>query len=294
MTDTAAPAAAPASPQPSEQQPPQTTQPQSKPEQKEIRMLKAKVNGREELVSEEALLRNYQKLQSAEQKMAEATKKQKEIDAFYEALEHDPETALARSKLPAEKKRQLAEKWLTEQLEESLRDPREREMMELQAQLEEYRSKEEKVKQSEAEKQKVETIQKRQAHFQDLFGKAMEQSPLAKNPETAAEALRAMALHYRMAKQQGYEPDPQELAQAVEERYLKGLHAAASSLDGESLVNFLGSDVVKKIRQYDLGRLQVQKAPPQVQQDWQPNKQSASQSSKVNSSDILREARKQR
>jgi hypothetical protein len=271
---------------------------QSTPEQQthaqQKRFFEAKVNGKVEKVSEEQLLRDYQKYRAGEQKLAEASAKQKEIDAFYEALEHDPETALARSKLPAEKKRQLAEKWLTEQLEESLRDPREREMMELQAQLEEYRSKEEKVKQSEAEKQKVEAIQKRQAHFQDLFGKAMEQSPLAKNPETAAEALRAMALHYRMAKQQGYEPDPQELAQAVEERYLKGLHAAASSLDGESLVNFLGSDVVKKIRQYDLGRLQVQKAPPQVQQDWQPNKQSASQSSKVNSSDILREARKQR
>lgn len=286
---------APAAPAPSESSAPaeQNAASQQTPAQQK-RFLEAKVNGKTEKVSEEQLLRDYQKFRAGEERLAAATAKEREIQAFYEALEHDPETALARSKLPAEKKRQLAEKWLTEQLEEQLRDPREREMMELRAQLEEFQSKEEKVKQTEAEKQRVETIQKRQAHFQELFGKAMEQSPLAKNPETAAEALRAMALHYRMAKQQGYEPEPQELAQAVEERYLKGLHAAASSLDGESLVNFLGADVVKKIRQYDLGRLQVQKAPPQVQQDWQPSKQSSPASSKVNSSDILREARKQR
>lgn len=257
------------------------------------RYLEAKVNGKTERVSEEQLLREYQKYRAGDEKLAQATAKERQVQAFYDALENDPETALANSKLPADKKRALAEKWLTEQLEEQLRDPREREMMELRAQLEEFQSKEEKVKQTEAEKEKAQVIQKRQVHFQEVFGKAMELSPLAKSPETAAEALRAMALHYRLAKQQGYEPDPQELAQAVEDKYFKNMYAAASTLDGESLVNFLGADVLKKIRQYDLGKLSSKAAAPQTPASWEPSAPQT-KSDKVNSSDILRQARKQR
>lgn len=261
---------------------------------KEPRYLKTKINGKEELVSEDALLRDYQKYRAGEERLAQATQKEKQIQYFLQQLETDPEAAFKQTGLSKEKKQALAEKWLAEQIEEELRDPRDAEMMEIRARLDAYESKEKQTKeQAEQEAHEHErraTIQKRQEHFKEVFGKAMEMSPLAKDRDTADEALRAMALHYRLAKSQGYEPDPQELAQAVEERHLKNLWAAAQNLDGEDLIKVLGKGVLKKLRAYDLAQWDKPAQAPATAADWQPRGESG-KSKKTSLEDIRKMAR---
>ncbi|MDQ3231264.1 MAG: hypothetical protein M3Q07_05535 [Pseudobdellovibrionaceae bacterium] len=268
------------------------------PAQKEAkRFLTAKVNGKEELISEEQLLRDYQKYRSGDERLAQATQKEKQIQSFMQQLETDPDAAFKQTGLSKEKKKELAERWLTEQLEEELRDPREAELMELKAKIEGYEGKEKQTKEeAEQESQqaaRVEAVQKRQAHFQETFSKALELSPLSENPETAAEALRGMALHYRLAKSQGYEPDPQELASVVEERSLRSMRSAVSSLDGEALVKVLGKDIIKKLRQYDMAQLGISKGPeaPATESDWSPSEPRRKEKF-TSTSDMIREARR--
>jgi hypothetical protein len=264
---------------------------------KEPRYLKAKVHGKEELVSEDQLIRDYQKYRAGEERLQAASQKEKQIQSFLEQLETDPEAALNQKGLSREKKKELAERWLMEQIEEEMRDPREAELMELKQQLAQYETKEKQTKeeaeQEAYEKERTAAIQKRQAHLQETFGKAMEMSPLAKDPETAGDALRSMALHYRLAKQAGYEPDPQELAQVVEERHLKSMWAAAQSLDGEALVKVLGKGVLKKLRAYDLAQLERTSQAPATSQEWQP-REGGARSKKSSLEDIRRQAWSQR
>lgn len=271
------------------------------PAQKEPpRFLKAKVNGKEELVTEEALLRDYQKYRAGEERLQQASQKEKQIQGFLQQLESDPEAAFKQTGLSREKKKELAEKWLLEQLEEEMRDPREAELMELKAQLEQYQSKEkqtkEEVEREAFEKEHREAVQKRQEHLKTTFTQAIEISPLASDPDTAMDAIRSMALHYRLAKQSGYEPDPAELAQSVEERHLKSMWAAAQKLDGESLVRLLGKDITKKLRAYDLAQWeQKAQAPAAAKPDeWQSRETSRGVGNKTSLEELHKQVRRNR
>jgi hypothetical protein len=243
--------------------------------QKEKRLLKAKIDGREETVDEETLLRHYQKERTADQKLREAAKMRKEMEAFYEALENDPESILNDPRLPI-KKRDLAMKWLTEQIDEELKqvDPRDQELEEYRKKLEAYEKQEQEAKTKQEQEQYQAIVEKRKEAIATTLTKAMEMSPLSKDPETQAETLREMVLYMRLCRDAGYQVTPEELAQHVEKGRMKSYQSVANQLEGDDLINFLGEAIVNKIRKADLARLQKQReVPPPVQVEpdqWQP------------------------
>jgi hypothetical protein len=240
--------------------------------QAERRKLKAKVNGKEREVYEDDVIRDYQKYASADEKLREAAQKKKDIDAFYERLESDPESILNDPRLPINK-RDLAMKWLTEQIEEELtpQDPREAEFREMQKKLSEYQSKEQRENETKAEQEKRQLVDQRREIIANTLSKAMELSPLSKDPEVAAQTLREMALHMRLCKDAGYDVSPEELASHVEKKNIKTYHTLANRLEGDDLISFLGEDIVQKIRRADLSRIKKAREveAPQVARSWE-------------------------
>lgn len=233
------------------------------------------VNGREESVDEETLIREYQKAKAGDERLAKATALEKQMNQFVTQLRENPAAILSDPRLGVNKQA-LAEAILREQIETELEDPKDREAKTLREKLKAYEEREENEKRTTketAEKaERAEAVSKAQARLQDTFEKAMEQSVLSKNPETAAATIRDMALYYRMARQQGHDVTPEELAAHVERKQLSNLHAAASTLSGEELVSFLGAEVVKKIRAHDLGQLEAKIGKPSTQANdsWAP------------------------
>jgi hypothetical protein len=243
------------------------------PTKKEKRWLEAKINGKTEKVDEETLLREYQKYKAADQKFQEASKAQQSVQQFMKALEENPEAVLNNPNLPLDRKK-LAEKWLYEEIQKELNqsDPRDVKAQELEQELAKYKQKEQEEVEAQKEQEYQQVVNKRKEELGNMFSEAMSKSTLSKNPETAAATLREMALYYRAVKEQtGEAPTVEELASHVEQKYFKGMYNLADSLDGEELVKFLGDQVVKKIRKYDLSRLTKSKEQVPTPYSEQPN-----------------------
>jgi hypothetical protein len=248
----------PATPAPSDSQAP--IQANETPAQKEKRLLEAKVNGKVVKVDEETLLRDYQKYASADEKFRQAAQYNKQLAEFKEAFKKDPEAALEASDLPEDVKVQLAEKWLLKSLEKQMQPQRSKEQEELE-ELKRFKAEVERQKQEEMTKKEKEEFDRAVAQRREAISKTIQDaislSPLAKDPSTSAEVVREMALYMRLCKANGYEVDARELAKHVEQRFRTSHSSLASSLDGQDLIEYLGPDIIKKIRKYDLAQLEA-------------------------------------
>lgn len=247
------------------------------PAQAERRKLKAKVNGQEVDVYEDDIVRDYQKYSSADEKLREAAQKRKEIEAFYERLENDPEGILNDKRLPIDRQK-LAMKWLTEQVEEELAsaDPKDAKLSELERKLAEYQNRDREVEETKAEQEKRQLVESRRELIANTLTKAIELSPLSKDPDTAAATIREMAMHMRICKDAGYDVSPEELARHVEGKSLKSMRSLALNLKGEDLISFLGEDVVMELRRTDLARIKKSREVPKPEtvSEWTPSSSS--------------------
>ena len=229
----------------------------------------------DEKVDLDTLKTERAKYKSAESKFREAAQARKEVESFYDQLQNDPEAVLSDPRLSL-KKRELAEKWLMEEIQASLDEPqdlRDQEMAKIRRELEKYQSQEKQTKEQQEQEEYNTLVNARKEAIATTLSKAMEHSPLSQDPATATETLREMAIYMRLCRDAGYEASPEEIAQHVESRYNKSYQQLANKLDGEQLIQFLGEAVVKKIRQTDLQRLQKQRDQPAPQQadNWQSN-----------------------
>lgn len=226
---------------------------EDKPEPKAPKMRKIKVGDTEEMVDEDEVFKDVQKYKAADKRFREAAEMQKQVEQFMQKLQDDPEAILNDSRVPL-KRRELAEKWLLEDLEREMADPRDLKVQEYEQKLKSYEEREQQEKQAAEEHQHEQKKELKRRELSEAFTKALEATPLSKSPEVSAEALRDMALYLRAARAQGENPDPAELADHVNRKYYKAMHGVASNLDGGELLEFLGADIVKKINKAYLAK----------------------------------------
>ena len=244
---------------------------------KEKRMLETTVNGRKVKVSEDDLLRDYSKYSSADEKFREAAQGRKEIAEFKRRLAEDPESVLNDPDLPIDR-RKMGEKWLMAEIEKEMAPEKSKEqarLEELERENEEYRNRdqEEMTNKEKAEFQKV--VETRREAIAKTFNEALALSPLSKDAGTSAEVVREMASYMRLCKEAGHDVTPQELANHVETRFMNSYKALTENMSGEDLVGFLGTSIINKLRQYDLGQLEARRGNrnPEVAQNWEPSGQ---------------------
>lgn len=232
---------------------------------------KYKIGDQEVSLSDEDIARDYSKWKSADQKFREAAEARKSLESFYEALQKDPEKVLADPRLPVDR-RKLAEKWMLEAVEAELKqsDPRDVKLTEMEQRLKDYEEKERHAAEEAKRAEHEQLVTQRKTEIAKVFEAAIAASPLTKHPESRAALLREMALYTRIAKERGENPSPEEIVDHIHNTRFHQMHTLANSMAGEELIEFLGQDVVQKIRQADLARLRAQRNPPAVHRTSNP------------------------
>lgn len=267
--------------------------PEAKPEPPKPSLKKVKVDGKEELVDEDELLRTYAKAKGAEAKFREASEMKKQVEQFMEAFKKDPLSLLMNEGLPIDRK-SLGEKLLLAELEREMLTPEQRRLQELEGKLKDVESKEEAAKR---EAQERETEQKRELkrnEISQMFSKAMELSQLSKDPETAAIAMRDMAMMLRISKERKFEVGPEELARHAEAKYYKGMRSLAENLEAKDLLDVLGPDIIKKLRKHDLAQLKSNTPQHKTHKDdsWESAEANKGKSTRMDSYEARERARK--
>lgn len=271
---TAAPESTPATP--AEGQQPPAERPAAAPKQKAPQFRKFKTDDGEEVaLSDDDIKREYQKWRGADKKFREAAEARKSVEQFMKALQEDPESVLNDPRLPLNRKK-LAEKWLVQQLESELNppDPRDAKLTEAERRLKEYEEREAKAKAEAEEGEKAKVREQRKAALSDTLAKAMQATHLAAHPESAAAVLREMATYMRAARERDAEVTPEELVQHIHNQRFHQLYTLAHQFEGDELIEFLGEEIVGRIRKADLARLRAQRDKGQTHRtEGQPREQ---------------------
>lgn len=145
--------------------------------------------------------------------------------------------------------------------------PEQIEVQELKAELEKYERMQADHEQKQLEEQKkleeeafTQLVQQQDDAITNSIIKSLEGSDLPQTPETV---MRMGDLMYQ-ALNNGENVDPSDLVQIVKESYHNEFSGLAQAMSGEQLCQMLGEDALKKIRDFDLGRVRKQAPVPQT------------------------------
>lgn len=214
------------------------------------KMRKVIVDGVEEEVDEEETFRNYQKYRAGDKLLKEAAAQKKQVAEFLKALKENPEKVLSDPRLNIDLAK-IARSKLEKEIETELRDPRDVELEQLR-EINKTREEKDLAEKTEREAQdwEVNVSTQREAIAGQLH-EVLGSSVLAKDAMT----LRAAAYYMRQCLAKGIEVTPQEIVEHLEHSQMGNYRATALQYEGDQLVNYLGPDIVKKIRAYDLAQL---------------------------------------
>jgi hypothetical protein len=236
------------------------------------------------LAGDENLRKAAQLRKEAEKDKQEALSAREELNAFYKSVKENPREALKKHPILKEINwLELSEQELLEHLQESAKDPLERELEELRrykASIEEERQKteaekkaEEDAKQSEM-KQKVilNTLSKRIT--ETLQG---EGGNLPNDPRTVAR----MAYYMMGAIQNGGSLAPEAIAKHVKSDYQSDFTHFTKDATPEQILEIIGEETFKNLQRWHLEKMQGIKQtgkPQQTQAQQAPTKQRAQKS----------------
>ncbi len=209
---------------------------------------KVKIAGEEREITTDEALKDYELRQASYKRMAEAAAKEKEYQAFQEQLEKDP-IKLLKSKNP--KFREMAEKFLADELMEEMMSPEEKQKAAIEQELAQYKKREAEAKQREEQQQQTVAQQKAAQEIDIGLSKALENTFLPKDEFTVARIANTMI----SALQAGVDMSYEDAVRLTEENEINGFRKGVESLEGEKLLKYLGETVAEKIRKADIGRL---------------------------------------
>lgn len=228
------------------------------------RTFKGRVNGREIDLSEDEVIQSgltaAQMRRAASEQFQQAQKLRSEAEEMRKALQSDPIKAFEKELGGNGKFRELAEKYLLEQLQLEQMDPNQRARMDAEQKAKEA---ERRVKEMEdgQQRQKSEALQKQYAeHYDKEFSEALKGSQLPKTTET----VRRMASLARKSVEMGLQLSAKDIAGLVRQDFVAEQAAVLSAMDGDAILSILGPETMKRIRTADLARVKGAPAAPVV------------------------------
>jgi hypothetical protein len=202
----------------------------------------------EEEVDEQTLVRRATKAYAADRRFEEAASLRKEAEEFFSMAKADPEQFLTRLGYDVD---DLAVRRIRHKIDQDMMDPKDLELQKMQSELEGYRQQEQKIEeQKKAQAYEQLKQQTRQTIHQDII-KALDPSGLPKTDYT----VERVAKYMLRAKELGYsEVQPHDVMETVRKDYQRDIrHFATGNIS--SFVDFLGPEVVKKLREHEVGQL---------------------------------------
>ncbi len=225
---------------------------ETKAEKAERLKFQLKVKGQmvDEEYTHEQLQVRLQKALAADQGLQETAETRKAFAAFREAFEKDPFEATKnfapKVDLDALAEKRLIERFQQEELQKQ--DPGAYEKQQLQKQLDEYKSQDQKRKDAETAKAQAEQDAKDGAAFEKEFMQALEETGLPKDRRF----LHRLAQIADTNLDHGIELTSKQMAQELNEQIRQEHQHVTRSMKGESLIKHLGDDVVREVLKYSV------------------------------------------
>lgn len=219
---------------------------------------KLKINGAEKELSFNEIdaliqkeLAGDMKLQQAAEIEKTAQLQQQQIQHILTALKENPEALMSREDMLGQKGlREFAEKLLIRELKKEM-NPEEFEVEEKLSKYEQMQQKLAEYEQREAQKQRLEMESQAEQEIETEIQTALETSKLPKTPYT----VQRMAALMLAAEQKGLKVSSSEVAEILEEQYQNDVRQLLGGVGDDKLLNFLGDDFARKIREQDLSRI---------------------------------------
>lgn len=248
------------------------------------------VDGQDRELTVEELARDYNIRQASMKRFEEAAAKEKQVEKFFQTLLKDPKSVLASEHFAKQgfNLRQFAESIMREHIEQEMLTPEQRAQAEKDRMLEEYKRRDEESQKTEAQKKREADKQAAEHKFSTKFQESLEASKLPKSPFV----LKRMVEFQRQALKNKYDFTPQELGSLVREEISREVGEMFSTMEPEVLSQLLGEDTLKKIREFELKRVEPQ-APPQKQVTSIAAKRPAKFADRIAARDFSEQLRKQ-
>lgn len=215
------------------------------------RTMRLKIEGQELELPESEVIALAQQGKQAGKKFQEAAQMRKEAEALAHLLKSNPKEALAKFGIDV---RKFSEDTLVEMLERDAETPEQKKARENAERLAQYEREEKERKELERDSQLKALEEKHLKNYNEMFVQALEQSGLPKTPFTVKRMAELQLINVRNK----LDLDPGQLAKLVREDYINEQKALFSSADGNTLMEILGADIVKKLSKAQIAKLKAQ------------------------------------
>lgn len=270
---------------PDSEMPTNVTPSKSEPDHYEVT-----INGKVRKMSLQELKNHASMAHAAQERFEEASKMRKEYESFKSTAQKDMIEALRAQGFSNDQIRDQMERWYTKEfIEPETLTPEQRKIKEYELQLEKYRRDEqEKLEKQQQEEQEQLTARQRE-YLQGQIIEALDKSGL---PKTKMIASR-MAFYMRENLLKGWDAPIDVIVSQVKQEREAMMHGEVSGLEGEALIQYLGEDVVNKIRKWDLTQLRARKQ-NQGSEMFQQSRNETEPNERVYSSEVTKRLREMR
>lgn len=211
-------------------------------------MFTLKINGKDRQMTRSQIIAAAQQSEAATQKMQAASQKNKEAEALWEMLDKDPAEVLKRRGKDA---RKWAEEYLLEHINNEKMTPEQKKSADNAKRLQEYEAKEKRAKDDAHKKQLSDLESKHAQNYTTIFVDALNKSGLPKTEFT----MKRMAQLQMTNIQKKLELTSDQLASVVKKDYIEEQKALFGAMEGDSLMDSLGPELMKKLQKAQLAKL---------------------------------------
>lgn len=247
---------------------------------------KAKVNGAEAEYAIDELatlaqkgLGSEEKFKSAAEMRKDAEMKMRHVQDFLSALRENP-AAVLEEVIPNFNYRQHAENFLTKEYLKELK-PEEYQKIVDQEELQRLRQKEESWKKQQDTSRAQALRDKYVQEYDQRFTKMLESADVPKNEYTVARAAQIM----RAALDKGIEVADSDVAELIKEEYENNTKFMLQKVNPDKVLEYLGPDVAKALRQHDLSQIKNPQNAQRKQETAEAHKASKAQKKQLSLKD---------
>lgn len=212
---------------------------------------KLKANGKEIELTLEELQTWAQKGMGANQKFQEAARMREQMQKIMQMIKTNPRAILEDPRIGVDIKK-LAEDVLWEQVQREKMTPEQRELQETKKKLEEF----EKQNKELESRTKTEKFNQEVEHFSKKLGEDIQNVLQTSNVPKTQFTVKRMAFYMQEALKRGVDLSAKDVVGIVHNEYQQNVKQILGAVDGDALVNLIGEDTLKKIRDHELKRLQ--------------------------------------
>lgn len=236
---------------------PESAQPEPKPAER----YKVKVAGQERELTLDELRQQATLAMGAQARFEEAARLRKEADAAREALLKDPAAYLRQQGWTQEQLYALAEKQVLQQIEEDKLSPEQKRIRELESKLKEQEDAKEAARKAEEE---AAVAQQEQEYTQRLVGDLKAEFQKAGLALDDSLHLAGVVKFLQNASAAGEDVSVGEAVEFARYEAQERTGQFLNTLNGDQLLNYLGPQILDKIRKADIARIKNQPQEPSV------------------------------